>query len=167
MSWNAFKGLPACYNKTTNMSAERAGSIFGNAVLIACLLLSLAPQAMAQQGGKPKLVRDPVQEDVPEPDPNAPPAVAEYNPLKAEKSLNVGKYYMKQDKPEAAAGRFQAALAYKPDYPEACRWLARAYEKQKDYKKAAAVLLEFETKFPNSPAVPNLRKERLRLEKKS
>ena len=122
---------------------------------------------VAQQGGKPKLVREPVQEDLPEADPDKADATTEYNPLKAEKSLNVGKYYMRQGKVDAAVGRFRAALAFKPNYPEACRLLARAYEKQKKYKEAAAALLEFETKFPDSPAVPDLRKQRLQLEKKS
>jgi tetratricopeptide (TPR) repeat protein len=139
----------------------------GSIALIACLFLSTGPYAICRQGGKPKLVREPVQEDQPEADPDKTPAVAEYNPLKAEKNLKVGKYYMDKGKVDAAVGRFRAALASKPDYPEACRWLARAYEKQKKFKEAATVLLEFETKFPNSPAVPDFKKQRLRLEKKS
>jgi predicted Zn-dependent protease len=141
-------------------------TICGFVSLVIFLVLSTGPHAIGQQGGKPKLVREPVQEDQPEADPDK-AAAAEYNPLKAEKNLKVGKYYMDQGKVDAAVGRFRAALASKPDYPEACRWLVRAYEKQNKFKEAAAALLEFETKFPNSPAVPEFKKQRLRLEKKS
>ena len=141
--------------------------ICGPLALVICLTLSARPHAVGQQGGKPKLVREPVQEDQPEADPDKTAAATEYNPLKAEKNLKVGKYYMDQGKVDAAVGRFRAALASKPDYPEACRWLVRAYEKQNKLKEAAAVLLDFETKFPNSPAVPDFKKQRLRLEKKS
>lgn len=136
--------------------------------LIACVIAlgTLSVVAFAIQSGKPKLVREPVQEEKPEADTTA-AAAPEYNPAKAEKSVGVGKYYFRQGKLEAAIGRFRDALVHKPDYPDAYLWLARSYEKLKKYKEAAAALLEYEQKFPKSHFVESLKKERLRLEQKS
>lgn len=126
---------------------------------------SLVLSGFAQQGGKPKLIREPVQDDAPEA--SAADVKPQHDPLKADKSVEIGKYYFKQGKWEAAAGRFREALNYKADFPEAYQWLARSFEKQKKYKEAAAALQEYEQKFPSSPMAGPLRKERQRLEEKN
>jgi tetratricopeptide (TPR) repeat protein len=66
---------------------------------------------------------------------NAPDQPA-WNPLQAEKDLEVGKYYMHKGDLDAAIDRFQDAAAEKPGYALPYRMLAEAQEK-KGMKKAA------------------------------
>jgi predicted Zn-dependent protease len=131
-------------------------------VLAATMLFSAGLAAQS----KPKLVREPVQDEKSEGAAAEATAKPEYNPLKADKSINIGKYYFEHGKYAAAIGRFQEAIRYRPDNPDAYRLLARSYDKQKKYKEAIAALLEYEQKFPKSPYLDQLRQERLRLEQK-
>ncbi len=59
------------------------------------------------------------------------------DPYHAEKSLEIGKFYMKKGKYDAAIERFQEAIAYKPKFAIPRRLIAEAYEKKND--KAAAI----------------------------
>ena len=66
---------------------------------------------------------------------NAPDQPA-WDPLRAEKDLEVGQYYMKKGDLDAAIDRFQDATAAKPGYAIPFRYLAEAQEK-KGLKKVA------------------------------
>jgi tetratricopeptide (TPR) repeat protein len=59
-----------------------------------------------------------------------------WDPLRAEKDLEVGKYYMHKGDVDAAIDRFQDAILAKPGYALPFRMLAEAQEK-KGMKKAA------------------------------
>jgi len=66
---------------------------------------------------------------------NAPDQPA-WDPLRAEKDLEVGQYYMKKGDLDAAIDRFQDATVAKPGYAIPFRYLAEAQEK-KGLKKQA------------------------------
>jgi tetratricopeptide (TPR) repeat protein len=66
---------------------------------------------------------------------NAPDQPA-WDPLRAEKDLEVGQYYMKKGDLDAAIDRFQDATVAKPGYAIPFRFLAEAQEK-KGLKKQA------------------------------
>ena len=123
---------------------------------------------------KPKLVRKPIQMEV---ESDVSGIAPEYNPLKAEQSFDIGKYYFKKKSWVAATKRFQEALAYKPDYPDAQKWLVRSLEKlaqsieklnpkqqKKRYEETVILLLEFERKYPDSASIEKLRKARQHIE---
>jgi tetratricopeptide (TPR) repeat protein len=59
-----------------------------------------------------------------------------YDPLRAEKDLEVGQYYMRKGDVDAAIDRFQDAIAAKPGYAVPFRYLGEAQEK-KGLKKPA------------------------------
>lgn len=75
--------------------------------------------------------------------PEAPPeedesiSVREYsfNPLQAEKELKVGAFYMKKRSFRAAAGRFEEATRWNPEWAEAWFRLGEAQEKLAGEKK--------------------------------
>jgi tetratricopeptide (TPR) repeat protein len=61
-----------------------------------------------------------------------------YDPLRAEKDLEVGQYYMRKGDVDAAIDRFQDATTAKPGYAIPFRYLGDAQEK-KGLKKQAIV----------------------------
>jgi tetratricopeptide (TPR) repeat protein len=99
--------------------------------------------------------RSPAQDPPPKPSDNAPAAPTKpdtksktdsgtqnapdqpmWDPLRAEKDLEVGKYYMHKGDVDAAMDRFQDAILAKPGYALPFRLLGEAQEK-KGMKKAA------------------------------
>jgi tetratricopeptide (TPR) repeat protein len=71
------------------------------------------------------------------PPPPPPPEEPAPDPLHAEKSVEIGQFYMKKGKYDAAIDRFQMAIRYQPKLALPRRLIAEAYEKKKE--KAAAV----------------------------
>jgi outer membrane protein assembly factor BamD (BamD/ComL family) len=90
----------------------------------------------------------------------------EYNPVEAEKNLQVGNYYLKGKNYDAAIMRYLEALEYQPDFVKAFDALARAYEKNKQFDKAADVCRDFLRKNPDSPKAEDFKSLLKRLEKK-
>lgn len=54
----------------------------------------------------------------------------EFNPLKAQRNLEVGQYYLKKGNYDAAIDRLKEALKYKSNYALPHRLLGEAYEKK-------------------------------------
>jgi len=59
-----------------------------------------------------------------------------FDPFRAEKSIEVGTYYMKRGKYDAAIDRFTDATRYHPKLARPWRLMGEAYEKKKNYPKA-------------------------------
>ncbi len=140
--------------------------LYRSLLCTAILLGGLAASRAAAQTGKPKLVREPVQDapvEVEKVDKDAP---VKPDPVKAKKNFEVGKYYYGQKKWAAAADRFQLASAQAPAFTDAWRYWSRSCERDKKIKEAIQVLLDYEKKFPGSPAVSEFAAERQKLEKK-
>jgi tetratricopeptide (TPR) repeat protein len=79
-----------------------------------------------------------------------------FNPLQAEKDLNVGNYYFKLGKYRAAEGRFRTATKWNEGYADAWLRLGEVSEKLKDPKGAREAYqkyLEFAADAKNAPEV--------------
>jgi tetratricopeptide (TPR) repeat protein len=109
-------------------------------ILFAVLLLTNARSIRAQQISPSTPPRPPVE---------TPPAPAEpvFDPLHAEKSIEVGTFYMKKGNYDAAIDRFMDATRFQPKLAKPWRLIGEAYEKKHDngsaiqsYKKYLEVL---------------------------
>jgi len=130
-------------------------------MLMTTLILSLqAPTYSAAQ--KPKLIHDTAIADGKE----EASEKKTYNPMMAEKSVDIGRFYLKKKNYVAAIERFLEALEYQPNRIEAFEELGNAYEKKGDIEQALAVYKDFVTKFPISPKVEDFQKKIVKLEKK-
>lgn len=59
------------------------------------------------------------------------------DPYHAQKSVEIGQFYLKKGKYDAAIDRFQLAIKYQPNFALPRKLIAETYEKKKD--KSAAV----------------------------
>ena len=123
-------------------------SRFARALLVALLAMPVALQAQAPPA--------PLQEqDAPE---------QPFDPYHAEKSIEIGTYYMKKGNYDAAIERFQDAARLKPNFARPHLLLGEAYEKKGD--KAAAIK-SYEKYLAIVPQAPDAKKVRKRIEKLS
>ncbi len=87
-----------------------------------------------------------------------------WDPYHAHKNVEVGRFYLKKGRYDAAISRFQEALRYQPDNPEAFLYLGEAYEKKGDPARAVRNYREYLRLLPEAK---NARKIRERIEKLS
>jgi predicted Zn-dependent protease len=130
-------------------------------------LLYMVGTSFSQQTGKPKLIREPVQEIEEEQKNSEKKGPEKPDPIKAKKNLEVGKYYFRQKNWAAAEDRFRMSTEQDPKVTESWELLSHSCEKQKKYREAAAVLSQYEQKFPKSEEAVRFAKERVRLDKKA
>jgi tetratricopeptide (TPR) repeat protein len=96
------------------------------------------------------------ESEPPEEDDSAKPKEYAFNPLQAEKELQVGEFYMKKGTYAAAVKRFTEATRWNPGLAEAYLKLGEAAEKFKDAKaakEAYAKYLELAPDAKNAPAI--------------
>lgn len=86
------------------------------------------------------------------------PEETEFNPLKAEKNLEVGKYYLKKGSYDAAIDRFKDAIRYKSNFAEPHRLLGEAYEKKENLKEAVAWYRKYLEILPSAEDADKVRK---------
>src|SRR5215471_16729328 len=134
-----------------------------------CFLLFLAALAATagaqenkdQQPAKPELQRDrksqPTRQAIPEEeDKNVKDQEYSFNPLQAQREVNVGNQYFKKGSFRAAAGRFREATRWNEGLAEAWLRLGEAEEKLKDPKEAREAYkkyLELESEGPKAPEI--------------
>ena len=89
-----------------------------------------------------------------------------WDPLRAEKDLEVGQYYMKKGDVDAAIDRFQDAITAKPGYAIPFRFLAEAQEKKGLKKQAIKSYQRYLDLYPHAEDGDRVRKkiEKLRKE---
>lgn len=90
-----------------------------------------------------------------------------WNPHKAQKDLEVGDYYFKQQNYRAAASRYQEALIYKPKDADATFKLAQALEKLKQFDDARDNYAAYLKILPNGKMADEARKALERMPKES
>ena len=73
-----------------------------------------------------------------------------WDPLRAEKDLEVGQYYMRKGDVDAAIDRFQDATLAKPGYAIPFRYLAEAQEKKGLKKQAIKSFQRYLDLFPHA-----------------
>lgn len=88
-------------------------------------------------------------------------AVKEYsfNPLQAEKEIQVGNYYIKKGSYGAAALRFREATKWNSNSAEAYLRLAEAEEKRKDFKAAREAFTKYLQLAPTARNAGEVRKK--------
>jgi tetratricopeptide (TPR) repeat protein len=89
---------------------------------------------------------------------NAPDQPA-WDPLRAEKDLEVGQYYMKKGDVDAAIDRFQDATTAKPGYAIPFRFLAEAQEKKGLKKQAIKSYQRYLDLYPHAEDGDKVRKK--------
>jgi tetratricopeptide (TPR) repeat protein len=89
---------------------------------------------------------------------NAPDQPA-YDPLRAEKDLEVGKYYMRKGDVDAAIDRFQDAIEAKPGYALPFRLLGEAQEKRGLKKQAIKSYTRYLDLFPHADDADKIHKK--------
>jgi len=82
-----------------------------------------------------------------------------WDPLRAEKDLEVGQYYMKKGDVDAAIDRFQDATTAKPGYAIPFRYLAEAQEKKGLKKQAIKSYQRYLDLFPHAEDRDKVRKK--------
>jgi tetratricopeptide (TPR) repeat protein len=82
-----------------------------------------------------------------------------WDPLRAEKDLEVGQYYMKRGDLDAAIDRFQDATTAKPGYAIPFRFLAEAQEKRGLKKQAIKSYQRYLDLFPHAEDRDKVRKK--------
>jgi len=81
-----------------------------------------------------------------------------WDPLRAEKDLEVGQYYMKRGDLDAAIDRFQDAAVAKPGYAIPFRFLAEAQEKKGLKKQAIKSYQRYLDLYPHAEDSDKVRK---------
>ena len=89
-----------------------------------------------------------------------------WDPLRAEKDIEVGQYYMHKGDVDAAIDRFQDATTAKPGYAVPFRYLGEAQEKKGLKKQAIQSYQRYVDMVPHADDVGKVRKkiEKLRAE---
>ncbi len=129
------------------------------------LVLLAQPLVSAQQSnpdkppakGRPVLIPD---DQTQQPAEDAELATASPDPSKAEKHYDVGLWYLKMKKYDAAMIRFREAIRNKPNYPEAKWKFVETLSLKKDWKNA----LEFSTSYLQDPTMATYKDKLLKVQ---
>ena len=114
----------------------------------------------------------PIDPTVPPPPPDedtqAPSAPSEpvFDPLHAQRSLDIGTFYLKKGVYDAAIDRFQEAANYQPTLAMPWRLLGEAYEKKHDYARAVESYRRYLKLFPHAEDAAKIKKHISDLEEK-
>jgi tetratricopeptide (TPR) repeat protein len=105
----------------------------------------------------------------PLPPAETPPAPAEpiFDPLHAEKSIEVGTFYMKKGNYDAAIDRFMDATHFQPKLARPWRLLGEAYEKKHDNGSAIESYKKYLEVFPGAEDAAKVKKRISMLEEKA
>ncbi len=82
-----------------------------------------------------------------------------WDPLRAEKDLEVGQYYMRRGDYDAAIDRFNDAIEAKPGYAVPFKFLGEAQEKKKLRKQAIKSYTRYLELFPSAEDGDKIRKK--------
>jgi tetratricopeptide (TPR) repeat protein len=82
-----------------------------------------------------------------------------WDPLRAEKDLEVGQYYMRKGDVDAAIDRFQDATTAKPGYAVPFRYLGEAQEKKGLKKQAVKSYSRYLELYPHAEDGDKIRKK--------
>jgi Tfp pilus assembly protein PilF len=88
---------------------------------------------------------------------------ATWDPYHAYKNVQVGRFYLKKGRYDAAISRFREALRDQPDNAEAFLYLGEAYEKKGEAARAIQSYREYLRLWPEAKNAPKIRKKIERL----
>jgi tetratricopeptide (TPR) repeat protein len=90
----------------------------------------------------------------------------EYNPLQANKDIEVGNYYLKIGKYDAAIDRFEEAARLQPGLARPYLKLGETYEKKKDWPMAVASYKKYLDTYKSAPDAKSVQKKIADLQKR-
>ena len=129
--------------------------------LCAPLMRAQDPPASAPPPGQPQ----PKQKKNVDSAVNSAPDQPQWDPLRAEKDIQVGKYYMKKGDVDAAIDRFEDATTAKPGYAIPFLYLGEAYEKKGKKKPAVKAYQRYLDLYPHAEDADKIRKKIEKLNK--
>ena len=125
---------------------------------------STTPPSAASHPIDPTLPPPPPSADEPEtPAPTGP----SFDPLHAQRSLDVGTFYLNKGSYDAAIDRFIEAANYQPTLAMPWKLLGQAYEKKREYAKAADSYNKYLEKLPHAADATKIRKQVAELQEKA
>src|SRR4029077_9085390 len=101
------------------------------------------------------------------PEPPAAPSGPVFDPLHAQRSLDVGTFYLRKGSYDAAIDRFVEASNYQPTLAMPWKLLGEAYEKKREYSKAAESYNKYLQILPHAADAAKIRKLITDLEEKA
>jgi len=151
--------------KTMRKASNAARLLIGTFVLFAAVFVSLmtARPASAQQSALDKGPAPPYMEAEPPPTPVEPT----YDPLRANKSVEIGSFYLKRGNYDAAIERFQDATHYQPKLARSYSLLGEAYERKGDVDNALTAYRKYLDVYRNAPDRDKILKRIEKLESES
>jgi tetratricopeptide (TPR) repeat protein len=90
---------------------------------------------------------------------NSAPDQPTWDPLRAEKDLEVGQFYLKKGDLDAAIDRFQDAAAAKPGFAIPYRYLGEAQEKRGDKREALKSYRRYLDLYPHAEDAKRIQKK--------
>jgi len=118
--------------------------------------ISASAQGDQKQQSKPPT---PQQQAPPEEDSNLRVQEYAFNPLQANKDLQIGNEYFKKHSYKAAAGRFREATKWNPNLAEAWLRLGEAEEKRRNSKDAKDAYTQYLVVQPDAKDAAEIRKK--------
>jgi len=137
-------------------------------IVFAALMLMNASPMKAQQIS-PSTPPPPPPPEIPAAPAELPPAPPEpvFDPLHAEKSMEVGTFYLKKGNYDAAIDRFMDATRFQPKLARPWRLLGEAYEKKHDTSSAIESYKKYLEVFPRAEDAAKVKKRITLLEEKT
>jgi tetratricopeptide (TPR) repeat protein len=129
-------------------------------ILFVVLMLTNARPARAQQ-------ISPSTPPLPPAETSPAPAEPVFDPLHAEKSIEVGTFYMKKGNFDAAIDRFIDATHFQPKLAKPWKLLGEAYEKKHDNGSAIESYKKYLEVFPRAEDAAKVKKRITMLEEKA
>jgi tetratricopeptide (TPR) repeat protein len=124
------------------------------------------PQPAATQPIDPTVPPPPPSEDS-TPDLPAAPSGPVFDPLHAERSLDIGRFYLNKGSYDAAIDRFVEASNYQPGLAMPWKLLGEAYEKKREYSKAVESYIKYLQIVPHAADAAKIKKTISDLEEKA
>lgn len=124
-----------------------------------------APQSPAAEPIDPTVPPLPPSADEAEA-PSAPTGPV-FDPLHAQRSIDIGTFYLKKGIYDAAIDRFVEAANYQPTLAMPWKLLGETYEKKHEYGKAAESYRKYLKVFPHAEDATKIKKHISELEEKS
>ncbi len=101
------------------------------------------------------------------PDPDPTPAGPVFDPLHAQRSLDIGTFYMKKGSYDAAIERFLEAANYQPSLAMPWKLLGETYEKKREYAKAVDAYNKYLRILPHAADAAKIQKMISELQEKA
>jgi len=136
-------------------------------ILFAVLLLTNAPSMRAQQIDPSTPPPPPPSEEPPAPPAASVPAEPVFDPLHAQKSIEIGTFYLKKGNYDAAIDRFMDATRFQPKLAMSWKLLGEAFEKKHDNGGAIDSYKKYLELFPGAEDAAKVRKRIALLEEKA